>query len=295
MGLDFRFSIWLLALFPLLLAGGVVRAQGAWQGGVFRLRTSRLCELREGESTGVSHVVAQHLYDSAGRQHTVVFFNPPTGVSHAYDWHYHSGDTLVRTDHYVQGRLAYREVFFYEAPLRVSRCDVYTVQAGDTLLYCRQLYRYADDGRLLEVRGETPTGEMMYREQLSYAKPFATLRGIRTKGDKPFAPEWNRYLDRRDVSYDSVGNVLTEVRTEEREKGKRERRYNVYTYDGDGNVLSRKSYARRGGQLLDSARFRYFAGGGLFSEDYYDASGRRVRLVQHTDDRYLWGIHRQNY
>lgn len=295
--MNFRRCLQFSLLFSLLIAGGIpfAFAQGERGSGVFRRRTSQLCELKNGERTGFCYTFEQHLYDSLRRLHTSVYYEPSSNLSMNYDWFFYEKKRLVRTDHYLQPRiLTHRELFFYDDSGRVARCDIYTVPEGslDTLLYCRQTYTYDDRGRLTRVLGERPSGELMYREDYSYAKPFSALKRLRTLGEKPFDDDWKRRIDVKHLTYDSVGNVLTETRTVINRDGEKARCYNIFSYDKNGNVLTHKRYSKRGGVLLDSVRYRWFATGGIFSEEHYDAQGNRVRSVQNTDDTYYFGIHK---
>ena len=287
----------LLASFALQV--DTVHAQGIRPQGIFRLRAAWDCELYNGEQTGRRYVMEQHLYDSIGRLHTNVFYTPPQNAPDYYTWQYYDGKTNVRTDNLALGKLNFRECYFYNDSGKLEHTDVYRISPADstdTVLFMRVSYTYNEAWKPLRIVGrDVQNDKLIYSEDYTYSKPFGVLTRIRTKGDKPFDNEWISRLDVKHLTYDSVGNVLTETRIiTSKDKGKHSF-YRENKYDNRGRIATQANYTERNGYLTDSVCIKHFATGGFFSQDFYNAKGQRVRFIQYTDDRYLWGFSKQYY
>jgi YD repeat-containing protein len=232
----------------------LVFPQGTKPQRVYRVTVTRDNVVKEGELTGQINAVNQEIYDSLGRLHTEIDYDPATSYPNNFRWHYYDSMLLVRSEVFVNERLDRRVAFEYRPDKLVSAEHHFKIDGRDTLLYRTALFSYNSKGLLTKAVFLSDTGRRLFRVRSSFDSHGTELRR-RVGGNRGEPEDGISRLDRI-AEYDSPGLMRSEtvrLRMTDRSRSL----YTVkYKYDESGNMTEQARYDG-GGKLQHRTEYEW--------------------------------------
>ena len=229
-----RFNVSLVAI--LIIAGNVF-SQGIKPQNIYRVTVNSRYVVENGERQSKFFAIGQLISDSLGRLHTEIDFNWDTHYPDNYRWHYFDDTTKVRTDFFFKEKLHHFNVYQYNMNGLLNELSVYTVTGNDTTLTVREQYSYNSNGKVSKVVGYNANGKKGFTAKYKYNE-FNTEIKRKVRAKRAVPSDSILYLE-REVSYDSIGRVSTELLAVEKKGLPREILQTKYTYDTKGNIVGK--------------------------------------------------------
>lgn len=165
-------------------------------------------------------------------------------------------------------------------------CEATTVYSdGRAYTY---LYERDSDGRILSAKGTDDTGEGASRAEYTYnengdilTEVYHSINGEMTVNTTYEYDDKGNPISRKGIdidetyfnTYDGAGNLIRK----ENEDGSR----HEYTYDADGNMITRVYY-NEDGMFSNTRHFTYYPTGELRTESYYYSDGDLNYIYTHN-------------
>ncbi|PKP37748.1 MAG: hypothetical protein CVT98_05745 [Bacteroidetes bacterium HGW-Bacteroidetes-15] len=273
---------------PFFLFGQAVKPQN-----IYRVTVISQYGIENGKYTSNSIPIHQQIYDSLGRLHTEIDYNPITRYPNNYRWHYFDGSTKLKSEFYLNEKLSRTEEYDYANNL-MNELRVFKVNESDTSLTLRVLYTYNSNNLLAKATGYNSAGKKGYTATYKYDSNGNEVER-KVKGKRATPPDSILYL-KRTLEYDSLNRISVENITITKEGGPQSTNQIIYKYDGNNNIkekqinningkqIKRKEYVYRPDQriqrqstfdaeniLIDFRAYRY---------EIYKTSDRRTRILE---------------
>lgn len=242
----------IIPLSALFLISLVTYSQSVSPRDVRRVTVTSSYILEDGDRTNRQVAINQEIFDSLGRPHTVIDFDPQTGYPGNYRWLYHDSMLLVRTDHFTDEKLDKREVLEYRADSLIEKRIHYRFVNDEALLHKTVEYTYNSEGLPGTINAYDISGRRLYRVRSSFDEQGTETRR-RVSGRRGEPEDGIIRLDRK-PEYDERGFLVSEVvnlRESDRSRSTYQKRYThddrelmveMTMLDGDGNQLKRIEY-----------------------------------------------------
>ncbi|MFA5647235.1 MAG: hypothetical protein WC951_02895 [Bacteroidales bacterium] len=230
---NIRFSAAIVALLLFTYNGF---SQGVKPDNIYRVTVNSRYVIENGERQSKYFAVGQLISDSLGRLHTEIDFNWETHYPDNYRWHYFDDMVKVKTDFFFKEKLNHFNVYNYNPTGALSELSVYSVNGNDTSLVVQEKYSYATNGNVTKVVGYNKNGKKGFTAKYKY-NGFNTETQRKVRAKRAVPSDSILYLA-REVTYDSVGRINTEMLIIEKYGLPKKTTQTHYTYDASGNITT---------------------------------------------------------
>ncbi|MDY0347560.1 MAG: hypothetical protein RBR13_01890 [Tenuifilaceae bacterium] len=282
-----RFSV---ATVVLIITACSSFSQGVKPQNIYRVTVNSRYVIENGERQSKYYAIGQLISDSLGRLHTEIDFNWETHYPDSYRWHYFEDTVKVRTDFFLKEKLHHFNVYQYSPNGALSELSIFTVTGNDTTLTVREKYSYNSNGKVSKVVGYNDKEKKGFTAKYKY-NDFNTEIKRKVRARRAAPSDSILYLD-REVSYDTIGRVSTEMLTVEKKGLPRKTRQTQYTYDVKGNIIG-ELVNDKSGNLIKRIEYNYRPDNRIKGMAVYDASETlidyqawRYEIYKTSDRRY---------
>lgn len=272
-----RFNAAMVALLVLTYNGF---SQGVKPENIYRVTVNSRYVIENGERQSKYFAIGQFISDSLGRLHTEIDFNWETHYPDNYRWHYFDDTTKVRTEFFFKESLHHFNVYEYNPNGLLSVLNVYSVSSNDTVLVVREKYSYDSNGKVSKVMGYNEKGKKGFTAKYKYNE-FNTEIQRKVRAKRAVPSDSILYIA-REVSYDSVGRINTEMLTVEKYGLPKETIQTHYTYDVNDNIIG-EVVSDKNGNTIKRNEYAYRPDNRIKGLIVYDAN---ETLIEYQAWRY---------